>query len=151
MVRRVGVVGVLLGLAGLLAGCHPPPNPAASSSTSPSPTGPSYTLRSGQATVDGGTRTVLVDAQGFTLYFRSKDSASSVCSASCANTWLPLVQPSGSPNPSPDLTGTLRVSANANGNQLVYNDHPLYRYSGDSAGGQASGEGSGGIWFVAEP
>jgi predicted lipoprotein with Yx(FWY)xxD motif len=150
MVRRVGVVGVLLGLAGVLVGCHPPPNPAASSS-SLSPTGPSYTLRSGQATVDGGTRTVLMDAQGFTLYFRSKDSASSVCSASCANTWPPLVQPSGSPTPSPDLTGILRVTANANGNQVVYNDHPLYRYSGDSATGQANGEGSGGIWFVAEP
>ena len=151
MVRRVGAFGVLLGLACLLAGCHPPPNPAASSSTSPSPTGPSYTLRTGQATVDGGTRTVLVDAQGFTLYFRSKDSASSVCSASCANTWPPLVQPSGSPIPGPDLTGTLRVTANANGNQLVYNNHPLYRYSGDSAEGQANGEGSSGIWFVVEP
>ncbi len=151
MVRRVGAFGVLLGLAGLLAGCHPPPNPAASSSTSPSPTGPSYTLRTGQATVDGGTRTVLVDAQGFTLYFRSKDSASSVCSASCANTWPPLVQPSGSPIPGPDLTGTLRVTVNANGNQLVYNNHPLYRYSGDSAEGQANGEGSSGIWFVVEP
>jgi len=150
MVRRVGVVGALLGLAGLVAGCHPPPNPAASSSA-PSPTGPSYTLRSGQATVDGGTRAVLMDAQGFTLYFRSKDSASSVCSASCANTWPPLVQPSGSPTPSPDLTGTLRVTPNANGNQLVYDNHPLYRYSGDSATGQANGEGSGGIWFVAEP
>ncbi len=148
---RVGAFGVLLGLAGLLAGCHPPPNPAASSSTSPSPTGPSYTLRTGQATVDGGTRTVLVDAQGFTLYFRSKDSASSVCSASCANTWPPLVQPSGSPIPGPDLTGTLRVTVNANGNQLVYNNHPLYRYSGDSAEGQANGEGSSGIWFVVEP
>src|SRR5438445_6871742 len=44
MVRRVGAFGVLLGLAGLVAGCHPPPNPAANSSTSPSPTGPSYTL-----------------------------------------------------------------------------------------------------------
>ena len=28
---------------------------------------------------------------------------------------------------------------------------PLYRYSGDSAGGQALGQGSGGIWFVVEP
>jgi predicted lipoprotein with Yx(FWY)xxD motif len=151
MVRRAGVFAVLLGLAGLLAGCHPPPNPTASSSASPSPSGPSYTLRSGQATVDGGTKTVLVDAQGFTLYFRSKDTASSVCSASCANTWPPLTQPSGSPTPGPELTGTLRVTANANGNQLVYNNHPLYRYSGDSAEGQANGQGTGGIWFVMEP
>ena len=150
MVGRVGVFGVLLGLVALLAGCNPPTS-GANSSTSPSPSGPSYTLRSGQATVDGGTRAVLMDAQGFTLYFRSKDSASSVCSASCANTWPPLTQPSGSPTPAPDLTGTLRVTANANGNQLVYNNHPLYRYSGDSGEGQANGQGSGGIWFVVEP
>ena len=149
MVRRRRTLGALLGLAGLLAACHPASAPRPS--TSASPAGPSYTLRSGQATVNGGNKTVLVDAQGFTLYFRSKDTASSVCSASCANTWPPLTQPSGSPTPGPELTGTLRVIANPNGNQLVYNDHPLYRYSGDSTGGQANGQGSAGIWFVVEP
>ena len=35
--------------------------------------------------------------------------------------------------------------------QLVYNNHPLYRYSGDSAEGQANGQGSAGIWFVMDP
>jgi predicted lipoprotein with Yx(FWY)xxD motif len=92
-----------------------------------------------------------VDPQGFTLYFRSKDTAASVCSASCANTWPPLIQSSGAPTASPDLTGTLRVTANANGNQLVYDNHPLYRYSGDVTGGQANGQGVQGIWFVVEP
>jgi len=145
------LVGVLIGMVGLMAACYKTPVAGTAPSGPPTPAGPSYSVRSGQATVNGGTKTVLIDAQGFTLYFRSKDSASSVCSASCANTWPPLVQPSGSPTPGPDLTGTLRVTANANGNQLVYNDHPLYRYSGDSAEGQASGDGSGGIWFVAEP
>ena len=32
--------------------------------------------------------------------------------------------------------------------QVTYNGHPLYTYSGDSAAGQANGEGSGGVWFV---
>jgi predicted lipoprotein with Yx(FWY)xxD motif len=150
MVRRTGVVGVLLGLAGLMAGCYKAP-PAATPAGSPSPTASAYAVRSGQATVNGGTKTVLVDPQGFTLYFRSKDGASSVCSASCANIWPPLTQPSGTPTPGPELTGTLQVVANANGSQLVYNSHPLYRYSGDSAGGQAFGQGSSGIWFVVEP
>jgi predicted lipoprotein with Yx(FWY)xxD motif len=143
--------GAAVGLIGLLAGCHQAPTSATRAPASPSPAGPSYTLRSGQATVSGGNKTVLVDAQGFTLYFRSKDTASSVCSASCANTWPPLTQPSGVPTPGPELTGTLRVTANPNGNQLVYNDHPLYRYSGDSTIGQANGQGFGGIWFVVEP
>jgi hypothetical protein len=37
----------------------------------------------------------------------------------------------------------------ANGSQVAYNGHPLYTYSGDSAPGQANGEGFGNIWFVA--
>jgi predicted lipoprotein with Yx(FWY)xxD motif len=150
MVRGTRTVALLLGLAGLMAGCSKAP-PATSPAGSPSPTGSAYAVRSGQATVNGGTKGVLVDAQGFTLYFRSKDTASSVCSASCANIWPPLTQPSGTPTPGPELTGTLQVVANANGSQLVYNNHPLYRYSGDSAGGQALGQGSAGIWFVVEP
>ena len=150
MVRRTRTIAALLGLAGLMAGCYKAPT-ATGPAGSPSPTGSAYAVRSGQATVSGGTKAVLVDPQGFTLYFRSKDTASSVCSASCANIWPPLTQPSGAPTPGPELTGTLQVVANANGNQLVYNNHPLYRYSGDSAAGQALGQGSGGIWFVVDP
>ncbi len=130
---------MLIGMVGLMAACYKTPVAGTAPSGPPTPAGPSYSVRSGQATVNGGTKTVLIDAQGFTLYFRSKDSATSVCSASCANVWPP------------ELNGTLRVSANANGNQLVYNNHPLYRYSGDVTGGQATGQGTGGIWFVTEP
>lgn len=150
MVRRVGVAAAVIGLLGLLAACYKAA-PTAGASGSASPTGPAYTVRSGQATVQGGTRTVLIDPQGFTLYFRSKDTASSVCSAGCATAWPPLTQDSGPATASPDLPGTLRVATNANGSQLVYNNHPLYRYSGDAGTGQANGQGSAGIWFVVEP
>jgi len=145
------LVGVLIGMVGLMAACYKTPVAGTAPSGPPTPAGPSYSVRSGQATVNGGTKTVLIDAQGFTLYFRSKDSATSVCSASCANVWPPLLQLRDEPTAGPELNGTLRVSANANGNQLVYNNHPLYRYSGDVTGGQATGQGTGGIWFVAEP
>ena len=110
-----------------------------------------YTVHAAQATVNGGPRTVLSDAQGFTLYYRSRDASGSVCSGGCANTWPPLVQQAGAPTAEPALTGTLATAANANGNQVLYNGHPLYRYSGDAGQGQANGEGSGGIWFVVEP
>lgn len=142
----VGVLG--LGLVALMGACYKTPAGTAASS---SPTGASFTVRSASATVSGGTRKVLVDPQGFTLYYRSKDTASTVCTASCANTWPPLVQPSGAPTASSDLTGRLEVTANANGNQVAYNGHPLYRYSGDIAPGQATGQGFSGIWFVVDP
>ena len=32
--------------------------------------------------------------------------------------------------------------------QVTYNGHPLYTYSGDSAAGQANGQGIGGVWFA---
>lgn len=147
---RAVVAAVLGGLLVLLPACYK--GPAASSpSAAPSATGPSYAVRAGQTSVNGGTRNVLFDASGNTLYFRSKDTAASVCSGSCANIWVPLLAPPGTPTLDPALTGNLTVVANANGNQLAYNGHPLYRYSGDAGGAQATGEGISGIWFVAEP
>src|SRR6266576_2779092 len=47
------------------------------------------------------------------------------------------------------LPGTLSVVADANGQQVEYNGHLLYRFSGDTAPGQTHGEGIKGIWFVA--
>jgi secreted repeat protein with Y-X4-D motif len=40
-------------------------------------------------------------------------------------------------------------SVTVNGQQVEYNGHPLYNYSGDTAPGQTNGEGIGGMWFVA--
>jgi predicted lipoprotein with Yx(FWY)xxD motif len=45
----------------------------------------------------------------------------------------------------------LTVQADANGMQVEYNGHPLYTFSGDSASGQTTGEGFGGIWHVVSP
>ena len=37
----------------------------------------------------------------------------------------------------------------ANGSQVAYNGHLLYRYAADTAVGQANGQGMGGKWWVA--
>ena len=48
----------------------------------------------------------------------------------------------------------LTVTMNANGDQVAYNGHLLYRFAGDKAKGDAKGEGLqafGGVWQVATP
>jgi len=102
-------------------------------------------------TVDGTSESVLTNAQGLTLYFRTSDAPpSTVCSGGCASAWPPLVM-SGStvPTSAASLPGKLTIVADANGNQVEYNGHPLYTYSGDTASGQTTGEGVGGVWHVA--
>ena len=34
--------------------------------------------------------------------------------------------------------------------QVTYNGHPLYLFAGDTAAGQANGQGSGGVWFLVD-
>ena len=44
----------------------------------------------------------------------------------------------------------LTVFAGPNGNQVLYNGHPLYSWARDTAAGQATGQGIGGF-LVATP
>ena len=131
-----------------------PSTPTTAPTTAPTPTtATTFTVQTAQAPVNGKTTTILTNAQGLTLYYFTPDTASkTVCTSSCAQTWPPLLfTGTGKPTASTALPGEVEVYKNANGNQVIYNDHPLYSYSGDSAAGQTSGEGLFGKWFVATP
>ncbi|GAC1567722.1 MAG: hypothetical protein NVS3B14_14640 [Ktedonobacteraceae bacterium] len=106
------------------------------------------TIKTATMTVNGKSVTVLTNAQGLTLYYRTSDTPSSVCSSSCASIWPPILSTT-LPSASTTLPGTLSLINDANGSQVAYNGHPLYTYSGDTASGQAKGEGFKGVWFVA--
>ncbi len=130
--------------------------PTTTPTTAPTPTpttASAFTVQTAQAMVNGKTTTVLTNAQGLTLYYFTPDTASkTVCTGACAQTWPPLLfTGTGKPTASTALPGEVEVYKNANGNQVIYNDHPLYTYSGDSAAGQTQGEGLFGKWFVATP
>ena len=119
------------------------PTSTASASTS------SATVHTGQATVGAAPETVLIDASGKTLYYRTSDTAStSSCTGACATNWPPLTA-AGTPTGAAGVTGKLTVATDANGSQVQYNGHFLYRFAGDTAAGQAKGEGVGGVWHVA--
>lgn len=120
------------------------------SSTPTAPaTGSGLVIKTASATISGKSVTILTNAQGMTLYYRTSDSGSSVCSGGCASAWPPILATgSATPTSATSLPGQLSVSTNANGKQVEYNGHPLYTYSGDSAPGQTNGQGFGGVWFA---
>jgi predicted lipoprotein with Yx(FWY)xxD motif len=107
-------------------------------------------IKTATVTVNGTSKSVLTNSQGRTLYYRTSDAPpSTVCSGGCASAWPPLVlSGSSTPASATSLPGKLAIVADANGNQVEYNGHPLYTFSGDTGPGQTSGEGVGGIWHV---
>ena len=131
---------------------YPAPTTPSTMAPHPKHTG-TFTVRTARAIVNGKATTILTNAQGRTLYYFTLDSASrAACTGACAQTWHPLLfRGTGKPTASTSLPGVLRVFKNANGNQVIYNGHPLYTFSGDSAAGQTHGEGLFGKWFVATP
>lgn len=110
-------------------------------------------IKTASATVDGKSVTILTDAKGMTLYYFTPDTSTKTsCTAACAQNWPPLLfTGSGNPTASTSLPGELEVYANDNGNQVIYNDHPLYTFAGDTAAGQTTGQGKAGKWYVATP
>jgi len=121
--------------------------------TTPTASSTGSLIKTATATVNGTSQTILTNAQGLTLYYRTSDvPPSTVCSGGCAGAWPPLVMSgSGVPTSATSLSGKLTVVADANGNQVAYNGHPLYTYSGDTGPGQTTGEGVGGVWHVCTP
>ena len=121
--------------------------------TTPTASSSGNLIKTAIATVSGTSETILTNAQGLTLYYRTSDvPPSTVCSGGCAGAWPPLiVSGSGTPTSATSLPGKLTVVADANGNQVAYNGHPLYTYSGDTGPGQTTGEGVGGVWHVCTP
>jgi predicted lipoprotein with Yx(FWY)xxD motif len=91
---------------------------------------------------------VLANAKGFTLYWFVPDTATrSNCNGSCAVYWPPVKGPATA---GPGVTGKLGTIKRSDGStQATYDGHPLYTYVGDTAPGQARGNGlnlNGGLW-----
>ncbi len=105
----------------------------------------------------GGTQALgpfLVDVNGMTLYTFANDTAgTSTCTGGCAENWPPLtVAPGTALVAGEGVPGTLATITRADGSlQVTYNGHPLYHYRGDTAPGDAKGQGFSNLWFVAAP
>ena len=127
---------------------------ACSSSGTPSTGGSSTSTSSPAAATAGslktatiGGATVLTDAKGFTLYSFAPDTPTkSNCNGTCAQNWPPVKGPATASG----VTGTFGTIKRSDGSvQATFDGHPLYTFVGDTAPGQAKGNGlnaAGGLW-----
>jgi predicted lipoprotein with Yx(FWY)xxD motif len=92
---------------------------------------------------------VLATSKGRTLYLYTPDGKNkSTCTGSCSAYWPPLLtkgKPVAGVGVKKSLLGTAKRGSKL---QVTYAGHPLYTYVGDSAAGQATGEGSDNTWYV---
>ena len=95
---------------------------------------------------------VLTNAQGHTLYWFAKDTATaSNCNGSCATYWPP-VHGTAAGTSLPKAFSTITRSDWTT--QATYAGHPLYTYAADTSAGMTSGNGqnlSGGLWWAMTP
>lgn len=98
---------------------------------------------------------ILVDPEGNTLYMFVPDEEAGgepTCYDDCAQAW-PALEASGEltagEGVDQDLLGT--VERTDGGEQVTYNDLPLYHFSGNEAAGDTNGQGINDVWWVLGP
>jgi predicted lipoprotein with Yx(FWY)xxD motif len=140
-------VAATVALAGAASAAAKKPAPKKAAATA------TYVVGVRSVKVAGKAEDVLVDAQGHTLYYFTKDTPTKVaCLGPCAKIWPPLVVKAGTTvTGAKGVTGKFTLLKDVYGLQVEYQGHPLYLYAGDKAAGQANGQGIKGVWFVATP
>jgi predicted lipoprotein with Yx(FWY)xxD motif len=131
---------------------------ATGGTTAPAATGGATTVagEAGGATVataETDIGTVLVDANGMTLYAFLNDTAGEpTCTGDCAGAWPPAVV-EGEPVVGAGLDASVFtvVEHPEAGSMLKAGDWPLYTFAQDSAPGDTNGQGSGDAWFAVTP
>ena len=155
--RKIWGAAALAALALTVSACASSSSSTATTSSTPAAAGGSAASSapassSGGATLAArtiGGQQVLTNSAGMTLYrFVPDTSTTSKCTGSCATYWPPVKGPATAGS---GVTGTLATITRSDGTmQATYDGHPLYTYAGDTAPGQAKGNGlnvSGGLWY----
>jgi predicted lipoprotein with Yx(FWY)xxD motif len=134
--------------AAVLAACSSSGTSSASGgSGSTSTSSPAAATAGSLKTTTIGGATVLTNSKGFTLYsFAPDTSTKSNCNGTCAQNWPPVQGPATASG----VTGTFGTIKRSDGSaQATFDGHPLYTFVGDTAPGQAKGNGlnvAGGLW-----
>ena len=133
--------------AAVLAACSSSGTSSTSGGSSTSTSSPAAATAGSLKTTTIGGATVLTSAKGFTLYSFAPDTpAKSNCNGTCAQNWPPVKGPATASG----VTGTFGTIKRSDGStQATFDGHPLYTFVGDTAPGQAKGNGlnaAGGLW-----
>jgi len=160
--RKIWGAAGLAALALAVSACGSSSSSSAASGSTPAAAGSSSaasaSAASSASSSSGGTtlaartiggQQVLTNSAGLTVYWFAPDtSTTSKFTGSCATYWPPVKGPATAGS---GVTGTLGTITRSDGTtQATYDGHPLYTYAGDTAPGQAKGNGlnaSGGLWY----
>jgi predicted lipoprotein with Yx(FWY)xxD motif len=130
----------------VIAGC----GGGGSSSSSSAAGGGSGTEGTIGSTEIEGLGSVLVDAEGMTVYdFTVDEGMKSNCYGGCEAAWPPVTT-TGKPTAGAGaMASALGTTKRKDGTlQVTYNGHPLYTFTGDEGPGEANGNEVEGTWFV---
>ena len=146
----VPVALLVLGACGSSGSKAAAPNTNPNTTTSAGASTPAVVMTSSSSKLG----TVLVDAQGKTLYTLTSAGKPIACTGQCATFWPPLLLPAGATTAAggPGVSGLGTVAMNG-GMQVTEHGDPLYRFSQDKAAGDTNGEGImsfGGTWHAAK-
>jgi predicted lipoprotein with Yx(FWY)xxD motif len=156
LIPFIGIVALAVTLAGCggssaspvgTGGNNTSTDPVATATTAP-PAASDLPIATASVSVKGTTTTILTNAAGLTIYYRTSDSGTNVF---VGGSWPPILASNGAPTSKGSLPGSLAMLQDNNGAQVTYNGHPLYLYAGDSKAGDTNGEGLGNVWFVVTP
>jgi predicted lipoprotein with Yx(FWY)xxD motif len=143
--RMLLVLPAAAAAVAVVAACSSSGTPSGTSSSGSST--PAAAAAVGLKTAQISGVTVLTNGSGFTLYtFAPDTSTTSNCNGTCAQNWPPVKGPASASG----VKGTFGTIKRSNGStQATFDGHPLYTFVGDTAPGEAKGNGlnaSGGLW-----
>lgn len=155
MIRTFAAAALALTL--IAAGCGDDDDDAASSATTAATAAGSASTEAGAAgaestiaLADTDLGSVLVDADGMTLYLFEPDAqGESTCYDTCEENWPVLEGPvaAGEGLDAALLGTTTRTDGTV---QATYNDWPLYYFAADGAAGDTKGQGLQDVWWVVD-
>jgi predicted lipoprotein with Yx(FWY)xxD motif len=125
---------------------------AAATTASPGNDTPDATDGPAIETAETDLGTILVDADGRTLYMFAPDAQGpSTCEGDCIASWPAMAGPANAgEGVDESLLGTA-ARADDGSEQVTYGGWPLYYFAQDAAAGDVNGQGVNDVWYVIDP
>jgi predicted lipoprotein with Yx(FWY)xxD motif len=153
-VRKLLIAGTaLVATAALLGACGGSDDDKETTRRSAPSTSAASTGAATVKTAETSIGTVLVDAEGKTLYLYANDQGTtSAVPLAVLAAWPPLVA-SGTPVAGDGVDGSKLETVQQPDGQtyVIYNGHPLYTFTGDASAGQTNGHKLGNVWYALTP